>query len=99
MFNLDRFKNLCAEKGVKQSALFALVGRPRSYGSDLKKIRNVPIEYINTWAAALHTTPAYLMGETDDPGEGIKKRALRPCGRRAERRRSSVYCGVSGGFP
>lgn len=78
MFNLDRFKNLCAEKGVKQSALFALVGRPRSYGSDLKKIRNVPIEYINTWAAALHTTPAYLMGETDDPGEGTKKEPSGP---------------------
>ena len=73
MFNLDRFKELCKQKGVKQTALFAMVGKPRSYVSDLKKIRNVPPEYVETWAAALHTTTAYLLGETDDPSEGIKK--------------------------
>lgn len=67
MFNLDRFKALCKERGVTQSALFKMVGRPYNYSSDLRKIKKVPADYIETWAAALHTTPAYLMGETDDP--------------------------------
>ena len=73
MFDLDRFKDLCKQQGIKQAALFEMVGRPRTYSSDLKKVKNVPTEYIETWAAALHTTPAYLMGETDDPSEGTKK--------------------------
>lgn len=67
MFDLDRFKDLCKQQGIKQAALFEMVGRPRTYSSDLKKVKNVPTEYIETWAAALHTSPAYLMGETDDP--------------------------------
>lgn len=73
MFNLDRFKMLCKERGVKQTALFAMVGKPRTYSSDLSKIKNVPMEYVRVWADALRTTPEYLMGETDDPAEGIKK--------------------------
>lgn len=67
MFNLDRFKDLCNKTGVKQTALFAMVGKPRSYSSDLKKIKNVPAEFVEVWAKALQTTPEYLMGETDDP--------------------------------
>lgn len=73
MFDLDRFKNLCKQQGIKQAALFEMVGRPRTYSSDLKKVKNVPTEYIETWAAALHTSPAYLMGETDDPSAETKK--------------------------
>lgn len=85
MFNLDRFKNLCNKTGVKQTALFAMVGKPRSYSSDLKKIKNVPAEFVEVWAKALQTTPEYLMGETDDPS--IKKEpapAGRLDGKRAE---------------
>lgn len=73
MFNLDRFRMLCKERGVKQTALFAMVGKPRTYSSDLNKIKNVPMEYVRVWADALRTTPEYLMGETGDPSEGIKK--------------------------
>lgn len=73
MFDLDRFKNLCKQQGIKQAALFEMVGRPRTYSSDLKKVKNVPTEYIETWAAALHTSPAYLMGKTDDPTETKKE--------------------------
>lgn len=73
MFNLDRFRMLCKERGVKQTALFSMVGKPRTYSSDLNKIKNVPMEYVRVWADALRTTPEYLMGETDDSGEGIKK--------------------------
>lgn len=65
--DLDRFKNLCKKCGIKQAALFERVNRPANYSSDLKKIKNVPLEYVAIWAEALHTTPAYLLGETDDP--------------------------------
>ncbi len=71
MFDLDRFKELCKERGVKQSILFSMVGRPRTYGSDLVKVKHVPQEYIAVWAEALGTTPAYLLGETDE--KDIKK--------------------------
>lgn len=73
MFDLDRFKALCKERGMTQSALFKMVGRPYNYSSDLRKIKKVPADYIEIWAAALHTTPAYLMGETDDPSPETKK--------------------------
>ena len=74
MFNLDRFKMLCKERGVTQASMFAKVGKPFNYSSDLKKIKKVPLDYIEIWAAALHTTPAYLMGETDDPSEDKKNK-------------------------
>lgn len=73
MFNLDRFKALCKERGVNQSALFRAVGKDEFYGSNLRRMKNVPMEYVRVWADALRTTPEYLMGETDDPAESIKK--------------------------
>lgn len=73
MFDLDRFKELCKERGIKQAALFRAVGKDEFYASNLKRTKNVPVEFIETWAAALHTTPAYLMGETDDPSPETKK--------------------------
>lgn len=73
MFDLNRFKALCKEQGIKQASLFRAVGKDEFYASNLKRIKNVPFEYIETWAAALHTSPAYLMGETDDPTETKKE--------------------------
>lgn len=72
--DLDRFKNLCKKCGIKQAALFERVNRPANYSSDLKKIKNVPLEYVDIWAEALHTTPAYLLGETDDPTPAAQKK-------------------------
>ena len=74
MFNFDRFKQLCKARGLTQSSLFALVGKPFNYSSDLKKLKKVPLNFVEIWADALHTTPAYLMGETDDPTEGKKNK-------------------------
>lgn len=73
MFDLNRFKELCKERGIKQAALFRAVGKDEFYASNLKRTKNVPVEFVESWAAALHTTPAYLMGETDDPSPEIKK--------------------------
>ena len=65
MFNLQRFKDLCKERGQKQADLFRLVGRSKYYSSDIAKGTRVPIEYVQTWADSLGTTTAYLLGETD----------------------------------
>lgn len=47
-----------------------IVGKKNSYIADSKnKGIAIPMHTVEAWAAALHTTPAYLMGETDDPGE------------------------------
>lgn len=73
MFDLNRFKELCKERGIKQAALFRAVGKDEFYASNLKRTKNVPVEFVESWAAALHTTPAYLMGETDDPTETKKE--------------------------
>lgn len=67
MFNFDRFRDLCKQRGMTQSALYEAVGKSRFYSSDLKKLKTVPAEYIAVWAEKLHTTPAYLTGQTDDP--------------------------------
>lgn len=67
IFRLDRFKALCSEKGIKQSALFRSVGKDEFYASNLRRMKNVPAEYVEKWAESLQTTSAYLMGETDDP--------------------------------
>lgn len=48
----------------------SLVSRANNYINDLRRLNRTPTpEIVETWAAALHTTPAYLMGETDDSGE------------------------------
>ena len=73
MFDLDRFKELCKERGIKQAALFRAVGKDEFYASNLKRTKNVPVEFIETWAAALHTTPANLMGKTKNNNPEKKK--------------------------
>ena len=72
MVRLDRVKELCKKNGLKQKELFALVGKPEWYGGDIKKGVTVPIKSLNVWAEALHTTPEYLTGETDEPGQKEK---------------------------
>lgn len=73
MVNLDRMKDLAKRQGIKQKELFEMVGRKEWFGGDIKKGVSVPASYVETWAAALHTSPAYLMGETDDPTETKKE--------------------------
>lgn len=89
MFNFDRFKELCRKKGLKQSALYELVGKNRFYSSDLKKLKKVPMEYVEIWAEKLGTTPAYLMGETDDPE--IKKEPAAQTGDELQNRLIAFY--------
>lgn len=75
MVNLNKLKALAKKNGIKQKELFEMVGRKEWFGGDIKKGVSVPYSYLETWANALHTTPAYLMDETDDPAEAKQNQA------------------------
>lgn len=66
-FQFDRFYNLCKQQGKKQTYLYELVGMPSKAGSNLRKTKKVKPEILEVWARELHTSAAYLNGETDDP--------------------------------
>lgn len=74
MGDIFRIKELANSQGISLSSLCKKIGKTRTYLSEIyTRGRSVPNEYVPALAEALHTTPEYLMGETDDPGEGIKK--------------------------
>lgn len=67
MLRIDRLLERAKERGVTQSHLAELVGRQRYYVKDLARDGTQPsAETIAVWADALSTTPAYLLGETDE---------------------------------
>lgn len=67
MLQTDRLLERAKELGVSQAHLAELVGRQRYYLADLaRKGTQPPAETIAVWADALSTTPAYLLGETDE---------------------------------
>lgn len=66
-FQFDRFYDLCKERGIMQSHLYRMVGMPDKAGSNLRRTKNVKPEVLEVWAKELHTSAAYLNGETDDP--------------------------------
>lgn len=68
MFKIDRVESLITENGLKKGAFCAMLGRGRTWIDDWKRGRSLPDENtISRIAEVLQTTPAYLMGETDDP--------------------------------
>lgn len=74
MFRFDRLRELAKKQHRSMRYLCDIAGKSPSYIVDAEKKGSLPKpDAIKTWATALRTTPAYLMGETDDPGEGIKK--------------------------
>lgn len=74
LLDFNRFKELCKGNGLSGAYIANKLGKKRSFFTDLKngkfQLAQADLEII---AAVLHTTPAYLLGETDDPSEGIKK--------------------------
>lgn len=68
MFDFTRLKDLSKKQGVTMTHLCNIVGKKSSYIADSRnKGIAIPKQTVEIWAAALHTTPAYLMGETDNP--------------------------------
>ena len=66
MFDFHRL-DVCAKEAKRSNSyLCSLVNRGNNYISDLRRQgRTPPTETVAIWADALGTTPAYLMGETD----------------------------------
>jgi len=69
LLDFDRLNELLKSKGVKKSFLADQLGKNRSIFSDWEAGKSQPKpEYITIIATLLGTTPAYLTGESDDPG-------------------------------
>lgn len=67
MLRIDRLLERAKARGVSQAHLAELVGRKSYYVRDLVRDgTQPPAETVAVWAEALSTTPAYLLGETDE---------------------------------
>lgn len=69
----DRLQLCCEKSNTTVTALLKTLGLSTSKGTAWKNGSLPKSDVLYKIASALHTTPAYLMGETDDPSEGIKK--------------------------
>lgn len=74
MFSFERLMSLAKAQKRSASYLCSLIPRANNYINDLRRQRREPTaDIVAIWASALHTTPAYLMGETDNPSAETKK--------------------------
>lgn len=63
---IDRIKELCDEKGIKQKYLFNQIGKDRTLFANWERGKSKPTdEILAKIADILDTTPEYLRGETD----------------------------------
>lgn len=63
----DRLQLCCEKSNTTVTALLKTIGLSTSKGTAWKNGSVPKSDVLYKLAAALHTTPAYLMGETDDP--------------------------------
>ena len=69
MLDFVRLNTLIKERGVTKSYLASKLNRNRVIFSDWARGKSAPSkEALRIIAYALDTTPAYLTGESDDPG-------------------------------
>lgn len=74
MLKIERVEQLIISNGLKKGAFCAMLDHSRTWIDDWKRGRSLPDKNtICRIASVLHTTPAYLMGETDDPSPETKK--------------------------
>ena len=68
LVNIDKIKNLAKSQGIKIKYICSSLGLSETYLSNVKngKDRMTP-DRLAIIADLLHTTPEYLMDETDDP--------------------------------
>lgn len=66
--NIQRVTELAQAQGRTLAHLCSLLGRPRSFLSDIRNGKtHMCSTELSIIAAALDTTPEYLTGQTDDP--------------------------------
>lgn len=64
----DRIKELCGQYGISQKFLCDQIGKQKTYFNDVWRGRCTPTDAdLQTISGHLHTTPAYLRGEIDNP--------------------------------
>ena len=85
MYEVNKFKMrvkaLCAQNGISQKFVSETTGHGQYFLNDVwQKKRAMSDGDFESVAEALHTTPAYLRGETDDPAAQDKneKASLTP---------------------
>lgn len=69
----DRLQICCEQSNTTVTALLKTIGLSTSKGTAWKNGSMPKSDVLYKIAAVLHTTPAYLMGETDDPSPETKK--------------------------
>lgn len=68
VFKMDRLLDLMKKNGRSARYMSEQAGMSQGYIKDLKAHSSSPSAHaVEVWASILGTTPAYLMGETDDP--------------------------------
>lgn len=67
-----RLDSLCKATGTSVTALLKSLNISTSKGTAWKNGSIPRADVLQKLATALHTTPAYLLGETDNPSEGKK---------------------------
>lgn len=67
-----RLDSLCKATGTSVTALLKSLNISTSKGTAWKNGSIPRADVLQKLATALHTTPAYLLGETDDPSGGKK---------------------------
>ncbi|MFR1358945.1 MAG: helix-turn-helix domain-containing protein [Ruthenibacterium lactatiformans] len=67
-----RLDSLCKATGTSVTALLKSLNISTSKGTAWKNGSIPRADVLQKLASALHTTPAYLLEETDDPSEGKK---------------------------
>ncbi len=66
--NFDRLFQKAKDQGVTKAHLCRIAGKSAAYVHDLKnKGQEPPEDVVRLWADALHVSPSYLTGESDDP--------------------------------
>ena len=81
MVNINKIKDMCKAKGIKQGYLCPQLGVAKGYFNDVERGKNTMSEdRIHKIAELLNTSYAFLTDETDDPapviGEPIPKSDL-----------------------
>ncbi len=73
MFDNERLRKRRIDMGLTQEEVGAVVGISRSAVQKYEKnvIKNVYTSTVELFAQALRCSPAYLLGWTDDPREGL----------------------------
>ena len=72
MFSFERLMSLAKAQKRSASYLCSLIPRANNYINDLRRQKREPsADIVAIWAAALHTTPAYLKGETKKEPTGL----------------------------